>query len=768
MSDFERVLSNGIPQQAAADFFIRIKKAGWADPPDETGALEGQFAAPIEGVVSLISQVAAEKFKLMVAYHVFAESMRGLAQHAIGEVFHEHAEHERAAAEAYLKRAAVLGGGPVHLPEILPPPASSEPVKILMALARAEQEAIQLQTQLKQAVGETNPLGFQIEQYMIEDMHHLDELWQMMPQDVVRDPVIDQAPAGAAVVPEQPTPEQAAPAVDEASAKTAFSRAIQKLAGTVIPFPGKTERMIRSAKGALSEIASRGIPERAAVPLGMGAAGAMIGGASQLARSYSMDDKEKKRWTEKGGPVTELAVKHPLAYGAGMGALSLGGGALAAQALAGRGRPGLTSMGGLVGAMAPGMAALLADRVLKDKTAAFRQAMKKLALQPMEPGPSPDAAAPTPDTQPMVVPQASMEAPGVQPPMATEPGAARYAPVNYLEAEQVARAAQADNEASFYRNQAEQASMQAQDMSSQLANIQAQIDQLTQQSAESQSQIMAANEEAVRANDQMLNQATLAARMRMGMQTLRAQMMEVASQDPEQLAAAAGGPTPMDVGTQAQQASAGPAAAPDASGATADPSMDPGAQPGTPGASADPGAPPGSAPGGAGGPSGSSSSDESSNSDGKDPNEKKDGGETTVSIKKGSVLTRKGTKVANIVEESMKSLPAMAAGGIVGAGAGYLHARRGAGVQSLQARVDELKGQSDSGFGKAVELAQANLDLAKADESRRSPLRSALVGGLVGAGLAGGVARAVPEAIDGGKRLINNIRTIAGNAQKIG
>ena len=229
-NQFEHALLGGIPQHEAASFFLRIKKASWADAPDETGALEGQFVAPIEQVISTLTEVIAAKFKLMMAYHVYAESMRGIAQHGVSEVFHEHAEMERAAAEAYLKRAAVLGGGPVHLPEIEPPPASSDPVGIAMLMARAEQEAIASQGALKQMVGEQNPLAFAIAQYMIEDQHHLDELWQMLPQDLARTPVIDQAPQGAMPAEEQlpeaePAPTAPAPKAKEAANLMSLRRA---------------------------------------------------------------------------------------------------------------------------------------------------------------------------------------------------------------------------------------------------------------------------------------------------------------------------------------------------------------------------------------------------------------------------------------------------------------------------------------------------------------------------------------------------------------
>lgn len=819
-NEFEHALLGGIPQHEAASFFLRIKKAGWADAPDETGELEGQFVAPIEQVISSLTEVIAAKWRLMMAYHVYAESMRGIAQHGVSEVFHEHAEQERAAAEAYLKRAAVLGGGPVHLLEIEPPPASSDPVGIAMLMARAEQEGIAAQAALRQMVGDQNPLAFSIEQYMIEDQHHLDELWQMLPQDMVRTPVIDVGgadPAAAGgeeglevppelpeeVPPESPLPPPAAakppaPKADKPKLtegqKEAFALGLTDLrlkqAGVADDIIGSMspedkrqllhEERLRSMKDHAHGVAE-GVKDLVS-PLTAPGAGRVLRASTGLGAVLGLSSganmtKSREKQLRAGGPINRFRADHPMLTGTGLGAAT-GAGAMAGGLLASRSGAGLP--GALAGGVLPRALVSVADRALKgreDRRAAeqlkqaFARGLQKLGFAPSEPGFGTDpGAAPMPDTQQQIVPQASMEAPGVQPPMATPPGQAQYAPVNYLEAEETARRAQASNEAEFYRAKAQEADGQVASMSQQFSDVQAQLDQLSAQAAESQSQIMQANQEAVTANDQMLNQATLAARMRMGMQQLRAQMMEIASQDPEQLAAAAGGPTPMDVGNQAAMAQGGPAPLgggdPAAGGSPGgappgDPSAEPGAQPGTPGASPDPGAAPGSTPSGAGGPpSASASPDEPKKSDGESAPAKKDsGGETTVSIKKGSFEKR-----ADIMSESMTKLPYAAAGAALGAGAGYIHAKRGANIPTLRQQVDALKGQEqEGGFGKTLELAKAQLALGAAEDARANPGRSALRGGLMGATLATGLQAAVPAGIEGGKRLAKNLGDVWGN-----
>lgn len=982
---FDSSFSRGIPQHVAAEYFYRVKHAGWADAPDETGALEGAFAAPIEQVIAAIADIATAKFKLMVAYHVYAESMRGEAQHACAEVFHEHAEHERAAAEAYLKRAAALGSGPIHLPEIETPPASSDPVGILMVLARAEQEAIAQQNALRKMVGEDNPLAFQIEAFMVEDQHHLDEVWQLLPPGIPRTPVLDMAAAGAGLPPEAglpsappappgppgPPPSIAGPGGDEGLPELPPQPPAE--AGPPPPEGGKPptakppaakpepkpeakpEPAAKEASGLMSfrkslraaapaaEQAAQGAPDpsmfsRAADALHakfspttapLAAGGAVLGGVSGalggVAQAGVSNPEDVQLALEDSGPIGRASVRHPILTGAAVGALSgagIGAGAshlarsvapnghvpgrelakslglMAAPSMAGAAasavdgalydrelaqtaksaavtdalktvgkkmRAGAVRYGELVtgskaknlafeageardtlkehahaavdlargrrprdpqwregvagkykdlmgkaratgdaakventksrltqaahGAAAVGALGVAAskkhDRTLDkvDKTnARLKQAMvaawDKLALAPPDPGMGTEpGSAPPPDQQQMVLPQPSMAAPGQQPPMSAPPGQrSQYAPVNYLEAEETARRAQEENEANFYRGKVEEANVQSQNMGAQIADISSQLEQLTAQAAESNAQIMAANQEAVQANDQMLNQATLAARMRMGMQQLRAQMMEVASQDPEQLAAAAGGPTPMDVGNQAMAAQGGgmappggdPAAAggdPMAAGGGAppdDPMADPGAQPGTPGASPDPAsAGPASPPGGSGGPPGGSpGSGNEPKSDGGGSSEKKDGGETTVSIKKGSAY-----KTADLYRETMQMLPYAGVGAAVGAGAGYVNARKGSAIPSLREKVDALKGQQDGGFGKAIELGKAQFDLGKAEEARANPGRSALRGGLAGASLGGALGAAIPAGISEGGRLVKNLKTVVSNAR---
>lgn len=563
----------------------------------------------------------------------------------------------------------------------------------------------------------------------------------------------------------------------------------EKTAGDLIQFPGKLERVVRQGKKGIGETVKSlvgkagktlgSMSPEAQLTLGGGAVGAGLGGLSSAASVHGMTNDQRQQATENSGPIGRKMLEHPFLSGALLGGASTAGGIHTVTKMHQAGHHGMALPAGLAAAVAPGVGVTAADSLLKRRekqaSAGFLSGLRKLGYAgAVEPGFGNDpSAAPTPQTEPMAVPTPSMDNVGDQPPMDHTPGTAhQLSPVNYIEAEETARRAQESNESSFYRDQAQSASGQVQSMGAQIQDVQAQLDQLSQQSEQAQSQVMAANQQAVQANDNMLNQATLAARMRMGMQQLRAQMMEIASQDPEQLAAAAGGPTPMDVGQQAQSAAAagagGAAAAPGADPAaaglngetevTGDPSVagGAGAQPTTTDGAPSAGAAPGTPPGGSGAPdSGTSAPSEPQRSSGE--GDKKDGAETTVSIKKGSADGV--TKIASMLSEIKQTLPYMAAGGAIGAGKAYMDAKGGKQLPELQDQVDVLKGNQDGGFGKTLELAKAQMALGKAEEARANPARAALSGGLAGAGIGGGLGMAVPAAIAGGKKLLNNINT---------
>jgi len=216
---YDDFFNQDIPLHEASHFFVGLtKQAEWTDPPDSTGTLEGAFLVPVEQVLAKLKEVITVKYRLMVAYHTYAQSFREHGWRAVKIEFTEHAEDEQCGASYYTKRAVALGG-PVHMDEVQPPPATTEGSAILRIMARAEQEAIAVQRELKQLVGDDNPMKVGIEEHMHKDQHHLDEMWQMMTTEE------QHALTAPAPEPEQHSEVEEAPTEQEVVASMRLSKA---------------------------------------------------------------------------------------------------------------------------------------------------------------------------------------------------------------------------------------------------------------------------------------------------------------------------------------------------------------------------------------------------------------------------------------------------------------------------------------------------------------------------------------------------------------
>jgi bacterioferritin (cytochrome b1) len=537
-----------IPLHEAAAFFHKIKKAGWDEPPDLTGQLEGQFNVPTTEVAGFLAQVITAKFKMVMAYYTYAESMRDLAQHSVGEVFHEHAQQELSAAEYYLKRAAVLGG-PVALQEVEPPPASTDPVHIVQVMMRAEQEAIALQRQLKEMVGESNPMKVEVEEKLAQDQHHLDELWQMLPSE-----------------------------------------------------------LHDAAQGA------------------MGAPAGPADGAPPA---------------ESSGPGNEQA-----------------------QAAGSKAESGVQQRGN------------------GEKEAAMRRGLgmrMKVAAAKLGFGPPLD---------------------------------------EYLAEQQAGQQAQGANEAEFYRGKLQELQATGQGTQQQIADLTQQLQQAQEQQAQVGTTIQAANEEAMAARDDALQHAQLEANMRLGIQKMQQQILQIASQDPSMLGslptdlpAGSGqgmvpGTADPNAGMPAEGMGVGqPGATPQATGPNEVPAEDGG--PGAPGATKP-----------SNGQGGSSSANPTA---------------TAGSMKIGAI------------RDHTAALGGAALGALYG-GAKALN--KGKELPARTAELESATAADDGSFAKALELAKARAGVTESEHAAQHPVRSALTGGVQG-GLLGAAAGRAAHSLAG-------------------
>lgn len=315
-------------------------------------------------------------------------------------------------------------------------------------------------------------------------------------------------------------------------------------------------------------------------------------------------------------------------------------------------------------------------------------------------------------------------------PMSSPSDTQQLQPSNYLQAEMMGQQSQQAQESEFYKSRAQSAEQAAQQAAQQAQEAQMQAEQ-------SQQQLQPMMGQAMQAQDEALKQTQVAANMRMGMQKLRQQMLEVASQDPAEVASqelqaqlnpqpaaapgaedpsAAGGGPPSSPAEAEKETEEAARAQNDAAEQTAQAEQ---AQGGGPPVAPPPqGTPP---PGGAASPSGGADVSTMEPSGG---------------LKAAGVMQGMAHGAMQLAKER---LPWAVAGAAVGAagGAGYGQLR-GPSTDRLRQRVQQLEAQENGGFRRAMQLAAAQNSLAAAEERERNPARA--MAGDAASGAIGGAA----------------------------
>lgn len=319
-------------------------------------------------------------------------------------------------------------------------------------------------------------------------------------------------------------------------------------------------------------------------------------------------------------------------------------------------------------------------------------------------------------------PQASPDAPPIdeEVPAAPPPGSRGLEATNYLDAELAARDEQQVNEAAFYRQRMHDAMQQLQGVQDELQATQGQLQSLQDASSAVNDQISQKTQQAVDANILATQEVQRAADMRIGLEKMRQQLLQVASQDPSLLAA----PPPPVEGAPP------PGAPPEASPAQAPPT--------------DAG-PPSSNGGGEGQPPPEEPKGESGGAEGEKPQEgsKPPGKNPQLSVKVGNALRG--------------ALPWAAGGAALGGGGALLAAKHG---DKLRAAVEEMQAGREAGdFDKAKELAKRYAQLSEAERAEKSPLKAMGMGALAGAAALGSVG---PQLVPATKRLMGNIQNLRG------
>lgn len=208
----------GIPIVDAASFFLSVRRfppapseldktAGWQDPPDESGTMEGAFALPVPQVVALMGTCATLMMRLMNASLIYSSSARGPMAKDVRCSLESSQWSHRSMLEWLIQRMSVLAGPP-HLMDPEAPPASTQPVEIAKRMIRAHQELIASLRALHEALGE-NTSKSRVSDCMRGCQDTIDDLWRALPPEVAQsEEMAALAPAPAAAEP--PLPAEAA------------------------------------------------------------------------------------------------------------------------------------------------------------------------------------------------------------------------------------------------------------------------------------------------------------------------------------------------------------------------------------------------------------------------------------------------------------------------------------------------------------------------------------------------------------------------------
>lgn len=773
MNALERALFERPPLDEAAAFFLKLKTAapedGMAPPaqepmgqgaptlgapaPDVTGQLEGEFAVPVEQVLPVLAMLAENEFKTMLAYHVYAESLRGLEREGIAEEFEEHAEDEISHAEFLLRRMSVLGG-PIQLADIPAPPAMSDAHEIIQTMITMEQEGIAKWKELLAMLGD-NPTKYEVEAFLTREQHHLDELWQLLPWDGQAAQPAPGVGAGAGAPP--PATEQTTNSAVQSSdkeppkAQSVPGPVSVKIGGASVGFAKTVAQPAAAAAQKAHQAAAAAINTDKAK--GVKRVGELLSG-SRVDRFRNALNKNRGA----GWPY-----KHLYHHEVGEEALHEAG--RVSKARAGAAAAGGAAVGG---------AAAHHKHDEKEKKAAMKQAFERIApgtahchsprmLAVLEALPGRVYYAEEEKTASVRFRAGisklsdiggSFGGPAVQSLQRPAAGGGFEGMPDiegFLANEQAAAGAEEQASAGYYQQRFQQAAEQLKQLQETQAALEQQIAQSDQQiqaamqsTQSAQSTATQALSQALTSSDEALKNKTLAASMRQAYQTLRGQMMDIASQDPAaqigtELAGSAAaaaqvpGQTPGQVPGQAGgQAGGQPGGATGESAPTSGaPTGDTGPAGQAPGAQSAPGAAPPEGETGAQNPA-NSSGPQGADRSGAQPS-------THVSVKTSGVMD------SAPVREGMKRLPYAIAGGALGAGAGALEARPG-GAEKLRGKVQELEGRPGS-FGNAMQQAAAKFRLALAEAGEEHPGAATLAGGLAGAALGAGAGPALHDKV---------------------
>jgi bacterioferritin (cytochrome b1) len=136
---------------------------------------EGAFSAPIDQIITSLGRLLSLKYATDIAYRSFADRLRGPWRDALVEHWQEHAKDERDATYDIAMKIMALGADPMVV-SIAVKPANSSIGAFCDALKEIEYELISEARKICEMAGENRSLSLLMEEVILKDGHHLDDL----------------------------------------------------------------------------------------------------------------------------------------------------------------------------------------------------------------------------------------------------------------------------------------------------------------------------------------------------------------------------------------------------------------------------------------------------------------------------------------------------------------------------------------------------------------------------------------------------------------
>lgn len=144
-------------------------------------------ASAIDGeLISSLTQYLYSKYAIEIAYRSFADRVRGPWRDALVEHWQEHAKDERDHSYAIAMKIVALGGDPL-INAIQLPVTGNNVMSLYKSLISMELKAIKMGMDIIDMTGNDTALRVMIEEFIVKDSHHKDDLIRMFGKLNVQD-----------------------------------------------------------------------------------------------------------------------------------------------------------------------------------------------------------------------------------------------------------------------------------------------------------------------------------------------------------------------------------------------------------------------------------------------------------------------------------------------------------------------------------------------------------------------------------------------------